>query len=198
MENELVFGDEYGHGYDYDDDDMDDYKSPTDEDFADDMDSDIIEDDSRIDMGAEWRNYGDGVDPSRVGMARPTDIDEDLGTMIMDDKFKKMEQMSRTPEDMFRIIGQRIITRYDLSEDLFNEAQRIMQYINRQNRKLKFKNPAAIIFALLCIEDTNIIKDRIDKVYEEKAKHEKMSKSDFVRYLFFVHDLIVKERSRKK
>lgn len=189
--DDLDFG---GDGnFEYDDEDIEEYKTPIDDleyGGGDEDDGFVAEDDSRIDSGAEWRDYGDGVSKSRVGIARAADIDEDLGTMMVDDKFKKMEQMSRTPEDMFRILARKIKERYNINDGVYDDSLRIMQYLNKQNRKLKFKNPAAIIFALLCIKDNKIVEKSIDEIYEEMAKHEKMNKTDLLRYIFFVQDVL--------
>lgn len=193
-DGDLDFGGGGGGDFEYaDDDDLDEYKTPTDdlEYGGEDMDDEFVPDTGgRIDTGAEWNDYGDAVSKSRVGIARAADIDEDLGTMMVDDKFKKMDQMSRTPEDIFRMLSRKIKERYDLSEGVYDDSLRIMQYLNRQNRKLKFKNPAAILFALLCIKDGKIVDKEIDKIYNEMAKHEKMNKTDLLRYIFFVQDVL--------
>lgn len=191
-DNELDFGEGGGDEFEYDDDDIGEYKTPVDDlEYGGGEDDDFVVDtESRLDTGAEWNDYGDGVTKSRVGIARAMDIDEDLGTMMVDEKFKKMEQMSRTPEDMFRILARKIKERYEISEGIYDDSLRIMQYINKQNRKLKFKNPAAIIFGLLCIKEGQIVEKTIDKVYEDMAKHEKMNKSDLLRYVFFVQDVL--------
>lgn len=180
--------------FELDDTNLDGYKTPPDnfvfgeEEFQDEF---IPEVDNRIDFGAEWRDFGDGVNKSRVGIARAVDIEEDLGTMAMtDEKFGKTEQMSRTPEDIFRVIATRTKLRYDINEGVYDDALRVMQYINRQNRKLRYKNPSAILFALLCINEGEIQKEEIDKIYETMAKHEKMGKVDLLRYIFFVQDIL--------
>ncbi|MDD4930610.1 MAG: hypothetical protein PHG66_00455 [Candidatus Colwellbacteria bacterium] len=189
--DDLDFGG--GGDFEYDDEDIEEYKTPVDDlEYGDGGGDDefVADTDSRIDTGAEWNDYGDGASKSRVGIARAADIDEDIGTMMVDEKFKKMEQMSRTPEDMFRILARKIKERYDISDGVYDDSLRIMQYLNKQNRKLKFKNPAAIIFALLCIKDTKIDNKSIDKIYDEMAKHEKMNKTDLLRYIFFVQDVL--------
>lgn len=184
---------------DEDGDDLDKYKTPTDEDLeilgskgGKNDDYDIEEDDGygKIDTGAEWRDFADdGPSKSRVGMARATDIDEDLSTMVMDDRFNKLERISRTPEDIFRAITMDTVNKYNLSKGHYDDCIRIMQLINKQNKKLKYKNPKAIVFSLLIITDNKIDKSKLDKVYEDKAKHEKMSKLDLLRYCIFVIDL---------
>lgn len=188
------FTSEYVDNFELDDTILDSYKTPPDnfvfgeEEFQDEF---IPEADNRIDFTAEWRDFGDGVNKSRVGIARAVDIEEDLGTMAMtDEKFGKTEQMSRTQEDIFRIIATRTKLRYDINEGVYDDSLRIMQYINRQNRKLRYKNPSAILFALLCISDGEIQKEEIDKIYEKMAKHEKMTKVDLLRYIFFVQDIL--------
>lgn len=185
------FGEENGY-FQYDEDDIEEYKTPTDElEYGgEESDEFVPESESRVDLGPEWNEYGDGVSKSRVGIARAADIEEDLGTMNVDEKFKKMERMSRTPEDIFRILARKIKERYDISDGVYDDSLRIMQYINKQNRKLKFKNPSAIMFSLLCIREGEIIKDKIDKVYNDMAKNEKMNKSDLLRYIFFVKDVL--------
>jgi len=196
--DELDFGESGGGDFEYDEDDIGEYKTPTDDleyGGGDDEDGFTADTDSRIDTGAEWNDYGDAVSKSRVGIARAADIEEDLGTMMVDEKFKKMEQMSRTPEDIFRMISRKIKERYDIPEGVYDDSLRIMQYINKQNRKLKFKNPAAILFSLLCIKNDMIDKKQLDKVYDEMAKHEKMSKIDLLRYIFFVQDMLKKRMS---
>lgn len=184
------------NNFELDDTNLDGYKTPPDnfvfgeEEFQEEF---IPEADNRIDFGAEWRNFSqeNGVNKSRVGIARAVDIEEDLGTMAMvDEKFGKTEQMSRTPEDIFRTIATRTKLRYDINEGVYDDALRIMQYINRRNRKLRYKNPSAILFALLCINDKEIQKEEIDTIYEKMAKHEKMSKVDLLRYIFFVQDIL--------
>lgn len=191
--DDLNFGED-GGDFEYDDDDIGEYKTPVDDleyGGGDDEDGFVPDNnDGRIDSGAEWNDYGDGVSKSRVGIARAADIDEDLGTMMGDEKFKKMEQMSRTPEDMFRILARKIKERYDINDGVYDDSLRIMQYLNKQNRKIKFKNPAAIIFALLCIKDNKIVDKAIGKIYDEMAKHEKMNKTDLLRYIFFVQDVM--------
>lgn len=191
MDSEGEFYFEEGGDYD-DEDDINEYKTPTGDDEYGDVgeESDgFIVDESRIDMGAEWNDYGDGISKSRVGIARAADIDEDLGTMV-DEKFKRMEQISRSPEDMFKILARKIKDKYDLSEGVYDDSLRIMQYTNKQNRKIKFKNPGAIIFALLCIKDNKIIDENIENIYETMAKHERMTKIDLLRYIFYVSDLL--------
>lgn len=178
----------------YEEDDLGEYKSPEEgfyygeegeEEF-------VIESGSRIDTGAEWRDYGDGVSKSRVGMAREMDIDEDLGTMMVDEKFKRMEMMSRTPMDMFRILARKIKEKYNISESVYTDSLRIAQNIEAENRGLKFKNPSAILFALLCMENKVIKAKNVEVIYEEMAKHEKMNKTDLLRYIFFVQEMFKK------
>lgn len=188
-ENEFNFDE---GGFVDEEDDLDEYKTPTDEleygGFGGgDDDGFIVDEESNIDTTAGRSEYGEGA---RTGMARAVDIDEDLGTMMMDDKFKKMDMMSRTPEDMFRMIARKIKERYEMSDGVYDDSLRIMQYLNKQNRKLKFKNPAAILFALLCIKDGEILDDNIDDVYNNMAKHESMYKTDLLRYIFFVQDVL--------
>ena len=143
MDSEEFYFDEGGADYD-EDDNLDEYKTPTgDEEYGGGEEEEgFIVEESRIDMGAEWRDYGDDISKSRVGIARAVDIEEDLGTMI-DEKFKRMEQISRSPEDMFKILARKIKDKYELSEGVYDDSLRIMQYTNKQNRKIKFKNPGA-------------------------------------------------------
>ena len=190
MDSEEFYFDEGGADYD-EDDNLDEYKTPTgDEEYGGGEEEEgFIVEESRIDMGAEWRDYGDDISKSRVGIARAVDIEEDLGTMI-DEKFKRMEQISRSPEDMFKILARKIKDKYELSEGVYDDSLRIMQYTNKQNRKIKFKNPGAILFALLCIKDNKIIDENIETIYETMAKHERMTKIDLLRYIFYVNDLL--------
>ena len=190
MDSEEFYFDEGGADYD-EDDNLDEYKTPTgDEEYGGGEEEEgFIVEESRIEMGAEWRDYGDDISKSRVGIARAVDIEEDLGTMI-DEKFKRMEQISRSPEDMFKILARKIKDKYELSEGVYDDSLRIMQYTNKQNRKIKFKNPGAILFALLCIKDNKIIDENIETIYETMAKHERMTKIDLLRYIFYVNDLL--------
>lgn len=197
--DEYFNDDEYQDRDEYEEDDnLDEYKTPSDEDYFDkegddNLDSDIIaEDDSFIDTGAEWRDFADGgPSKSRVGQARAIDIDEDLGTIIADDKFKRFERISRTPEDIFRSLAMDTISKYNISKDenIYNDALRIMQIINKHNKRLKYRNPRTIVFALLVFTDRKIDKKKLDKVYDEKAKHENMTKIDLLRYAFFIENL---------
>lgn len=186
--------DEYDDDYrqdEYDDEDFGEYKTPTDEDYEKYDEDDIVaEDDSRIDTGAEWRDFADGgPSKSRVGMARAADIDEDLGTMVLDKRFQKIERMTRTPEDIFRAIAMDTVNRYGLSKDNYDDALRIMQLINKHNKRLKYKSPRAIVFAILVFTDKKIDKTKLNKIYEEKAKNEHMSKMDLLRYALFIQNL---------
>lgn len=190
--------DEYDEYNEYnDDDDIDNYKSPTDEDFQDlernddiDEQEDIMEDDSVIDTGAEWRDFADGgPSKSRVGMARAMDIEEDLGTMINDDRYKKLDRMTKTPEDIFRSIAMDVSLRYKLTKDNYEDGLRIMQLINKHDRKLKYKSPKAIMFAILVFTGDKIDKTKLEKIYKDKASHENMSKIDLLRYAFFIQTL---------
>lgn len=183
--------DDYGEE---DEDDLADYKTPTDEDLEalgiNHEDEYEAEDDSRIDMGAEWRDFADGgASKSRVGMARAIDIDEDLGTMIVDERFKKMERMARTPEDIFRALAMDTATKYNLSKENYDDAIRVMQLINKHNKRLKYKSPRAIMFALLVFTNTTIDRAKLDKIYNDKAKHENMTKMDLLRYAIFIQTL---------
>jgi hypothetical protein len=204
-EQPLYFGDEGGGGEYDEDDNIDDYESDDDGDFREE-DADVVgggddgflPDDKYIDQGAEWRDFGDGANKSRVGEARPLDIIEDLTTVAGDDRFKKLEQMTKTPEDIFRIMSRNVIAKYrnKLSE-YYNEGIRVMQFINARNRKLKFKNPAGILFALYCIKDGEISSgEYIDDVYETMAKNENMTKIDLLRYIFFVYEMTSSLRVR--
>ena len=195
-EDELVYdeGDYDKDEYD-DEENLDEYKTPTDEDFdalgkAAESDDFVPEEDYRIDTGAEWRDFSDGgPTKSRVGMARAADIDEDLGTLIVDEKFKKLERMSRTPEDIFRAIAMDTATKYGLGKDVYEDSLRVMQLINKHNKRVKYRNPRAIMFAILVFTNGKIDKKKLDKVYEDKAVHEKMTKIDLLRYAFFIRDL---------
>lgn len=173
--------------------DLDQYKSPGDDINFNEDDENIYAEDSYIDTGAEWRDFSDSGDASksRVGMARALDIDEDLSTLIEGDKFKKFNQMSRTPEDIFKTIVLDTISSYNISKDenIYDDSMRIMQLINKHNKRLKYRNPKAIVFALLVFSDRKIDKKKLDKVYDEKAKHEHMTKIDLLRYVFFIENL---------
>lgn len=200
-ERELEYGDErdleYGDERDLDDDDLNEYRTPDDEEYiqgdgGDDVDEFVPESDSRIDTGAEWRDYGDGISKSRVGIARAIDIDEDLGTMTQHDTFNRLERISRSPEDMFRIIARKTKERYKIQDGIYDDSLRVLQYMRKRGRKVKFKNPSAILFALLCLKDGKIVKGEISSVYEKMARHEKMTETDLVRYIFFVKDVLEK------
>ena len=194
--DERYNGEEGSDEYEIDDDNIDDYKTPLDDDLEYKGDEENNEDlfmeepMGKLDTGAEWRDYGDGASKSRVGIARASDIDEDLGTIMMDGKFNKLQLMTRTPEDMFRIISRKIKDRYDLTDSTYDDSLRIMQYINTQNRNLKFKSPTGIILSLLCIRDGKILKDKVVEVYTNMAKNENMTEIDLMRYIFFVKDIL--------
>ena len=175
--------------------DEDEYKSMERE--SDEVDDYMIaEDISRLDTGAEWRDFRDSGDPSksRVGMARPTDIDEDLGTMIVDEKFQKIGRMTKTPEDIFRAIVLKTVSTYRLDKWYENEASQVMQLINKHNMRLKYRSPQAIVLALLVFDGEKISKSKLEEVYKEKifvekAKHQVMSKLDLLRYALFIQHL---------
>jgi transcription initiation factor TFIIIB Brf1 subunit/transcription initiation factor TFIIB len=190
--------DQYRDEYD-NEDNLDEYKTP-DEDYFDKEEKDendgydnediVGQDDSYIDTGAEWRDFGDGEpSKSRVGQARSLDIDEDLSTIISDERFKKFGQMNKTPEDIFKTLIRDTISKYNVSKDIYEDSLRVMQLINKHNKRLKYRNPQAVVFALLVFTDRNIDKKKLDKIYEEKAKHENMKKIDLLRYAFFIENL---------
>jgi hypothetical protein len=201
----MEYDEDYDENYDieerddYDSDEEDnlgEYGTPTDEEFKEygefDEEDGYIESDelSRIDTGAEWRNFEEGYDKSRVGIAREIDIDEDLGTMIVDERFKKIEQMSRTPEDIFRSSVLKITQDYDLPKGIYEDSLRVMQLINKHKQKLKYKNPAAIVFALLVFETSGkISRTKLEKVYKNMANKEQMTQVDLLRYAFFIQNL---------
>ena len=140
----------------------------------------------KISMEAEWRDFGDGVSKSRVGIARANDIEEDLGTIALDDTFKSVERRMRSPADIYRGMCAKIMERYELHRGVYDDALRIMQMCNRQKRGIRYKNPAGIMFAIMCIKNGKIDEEEFDKVFDKMAKEEKMLKEDLLRYIFFV------------
>jgi hypothetical protein len=130
-------------------------------------------------------------DIERTGFARPSDIDETLGTFVEGEKFNRIELQTRTPEDIFRAIVNETARRYeDITGNEITESLRIMQRINNQDKKLKYKNPKAILFAILVFNIRGEIDRRLlDQVYEKKAKNEDISKIDLLRYAFFIKEL---------
>lgn len=177
---------------DYDEDDIGEYKTPTDEDleaYAIEEDEMGIRDDYRIDTGAEWRDFEGDISKSRVGMARAVDVEDDLGTMIVDDKFKKLERMTRTPDDVFRMIAMDTVTKHGINKEVYDDALRIMQLINKHNKRLKYKSPKAIVLALLVFSGSSIDKNKLEKVYNDKVKQENMTKIDLLRYAMFIQNI---------
>jgi hypothetical protein len=129
-------------------------------------------------------------DRERIGFFQERDIDEVPGTYVDGEKFNKFEIQNRTPEDIFRAIVNDTSRRYDISKQETNDSLRIMQKINSQNRNLKYKNPKAILFAILVFNIRGEIDKRLlERVYEEKAKNEDISKIDLLRYAFFVQEV---------
>ncbi len=197
MEQEFEYGEEYN------DDNLEStYEEEKNDEgeFNDEME-DLLEEafdeqEFNINLGAEWREFEGDKSKSRVGAARELDIDEDLRTDIMGggilaQKMKKMERMTRTPEDVFKIILTKTIKDHDLSNKYYNEALRVMQKINRQDKKLRFKNPKAIIFALIVLSESgkNINKKVLKNVVEEHGMKENINEIDLLRYIFFIEKL---------
>jgi hypothetical protein len=145
-----------------------------------------------IDMGPEKYNYADSkVDPTRTGVARRADIDEDLGTMIggSDKQSQKMNrlnrQLNRTPEDTFRQASFRVIERKNLERfGLKNDIMSLASEITRQKRGLKYRNPKCMVYASMAIENTVI--NKLDEVYDNYASKDGVSKGDLLRYAFFI------------
>jgi hypothetical protein len=163
--------------------------------LGDDDEDDIIQEDElvsekyEIDPQAEWRNSNDSPDKSRVGMARGEDIEEDIGTTVADERFKKIEKMTRTPEDFFRATSNDIKRRYKLTQADYNNSIAVMNLINKHNKGLKYKSPQAIILALLVFTNKKIDKNKLNSVYEDMAVNENMTKIDLLRYAIFIENL---------
>lgn len=205
-EQEFVFGDE-GFGDDFNGDEFDvdiDNLEEMDMDEIDARDGveDFLDDGEKLDdinMGAEWREFSNDAESrkkSRVGQAREADIEEDFNTMIGGNgKLAKIQEridrQNKSPEDIFKTLVRRTIGKYNLPKGVENDAIRVMQNINKQNRKLKFKSPQAIVFALLVFnEKREIDKKELHKVHKDMAEQEKITLFDLLRYAFFVRELL--------
>ena len=144
---------------------------------------------SYIDESQDIRHFNDGgKDQRRTGGPRTAGVDESLGTVMLGGN-KKLEQMSRTPEDIFRIIVNNTINQYDLGKDVFDDAMRIMQLINNQKKRLRFKNPKAIVFGSLVLDRNNVDKKKFKSIYIDYARKEGLTKMDLLRYAFFIQRL---------
>jgi hypothetical protein len=195
-------GDRYGDDdydeektFDYDDEDgdgLDSYRSPSGDDYGEPEEIPEFKEvtDSYIDTGAEWRDFADGgASKSRVGMARRVDIvDEDLGTFIFDDKYKKLEKISRTPEDIYRVMTLDTVKKYNLPNELVSDSLRIMQYIKQYNKVLKFKSPKLVVLALTVIKENKLDIYSLNKIIE-KVSDEGITKMDIIRYVTFIQGL---------
>lgn len=154
---------------------------------------------SNISLEAEWREFnGDDASRkrSRVGMARDNDIEESLGLEIggggkLAKIQERIDRQNKTPEDIFKTLVRKTIEKYHLPKGLETGAIRVMQKINSKNKKLKFKSPSCIVFALECFNEKNEVdKKKIKKVFDTMADDEKISMFDLLRYAFFVKDLL--------
>ena len=145
---------------------------------------------SYIDSGAEWRDFADGgPTKSRVGMARRADLtDEDLGTVIFDDRFKKLERISRTPEDVFRLGVYDAVKRYNLSSDLASDALKLAEYMRTYNRGLRYRNPRLVVLALSVITGGKIDIKGLPGVVKTGGE-DGVTDFDIIRYASFILDL---------
>lgn len=188
----------------YDDDDnLDNYGTPDgdyedpDEDrdpYEDDYGEEPAEDDGQyIDTGFEGRIFDDtDRNNLRIGIARPVGIDDDLATGG-NEEFKHLENMMKTPEDIFKTISFNTVKKYNLNEELYNDSIRIMQLINLHTKKLKYINPSCIVFSLLLfdrdVKTDKEIKKKLEDIYSKYSSDENITKIDIIRYYRFIKKL---------
>lgn len=152
-------------------------------------DDEIIEgnDGAYISSGPEWRDFGDGEpSKSRVGIARSNDIDEDLSLAYNVD-FKHLEKLNKTPEDIYKYIVLQTIDKYRLDKNLYDTSLKILKILKQKNIKIKYKNPKAILFAIMCVEDKKINMQKL-KELSDKIIDEKIGSIDLLRYCFLIQD----------
>ena len=148
------------------------------------IDSYELEDVTDVSFGFSYQ------DIERIGFAR--DEEELLGTVTEGLKISKFDIQNRTPEDIFRIILNETIKKYDLSKNEYDEAISVMKKIKEQDKKIKYKNPKAILFALMVFNQRGEIdKSKLNSVYDSKAKNEDISKIDLLRYARFIERLLI-------
>lgn len=143
-------------------------------------------------------NHGDGhsfisqeigfKDQDRYGMSHVSGGEELPGTIGFIGN-KRMEQMSRTPEEIFSMMVNNIVQRYDFPKEVFNDCISVRDQINKTKQKLKFKSPKAIVFALLIFEGKDISKKKFNKVFNDYAKKEGLTKMDLLKYCIFIKNL---------
>lgn len=125
----------------------------------------------------------------RLGAPRAFGIEEDLSTMEIDG-YRRIDQMSRTNEQIYKILATKAKERLNLNNNILNDTLLIMNKINKKDRGLRYKNPVAIMLALLCINNNKIDKQKLNKIYEQYGKQENMTEADILRYCFFVVDIM--------
>ncbi len=182
--------------------DLDNLEEMEQGDIVNDMPQDLFDEGENIgdiSMEAEWREFSGDQESrkrSRVGMARAVDIEESLGLEIggggnLAKIQERIDRQNKTPEDIFKTLARKMIEKYHLPKETETDAARVMQRINSRNKKLKFKSPQAIVFALQTFDqDREIDKKKLKEVYETMANDEKISLFDLVRYARFVQDIL--------
>ncbi len=107
------------------------------------------EGDDRIDLGPEWRNLEGQGDRSRVGMADLYGIG-DLSTVMsggnLSDKQISFNQRNMTPEEFFRTALYKLVSVYGNHDSIQSSMEGLLQLVHKIP-KLKFRNPAAMLFA---------------------------------------------------
>ena len=193
-DDELVFGEDVPDEEELEDFDESQFEEADMDESAFQAEEEFEHAEGEISMLGE-RVFADSKTTSRVGLARDADIEETFGLEIGGGKLSKIQEkisrQSRTPDDIYREIAHNIVSKYNLPKTLETDSIRVLQEINRQNKKLRFKSPAAIIFALQTFDDDkNISKDKIHRVFQDQASKEYMDISDLLRYSFFVGKLM--------